>query len=82
VHGIGGSAGAGILLVSAAPTPSAGVVALLLFALGTAISMTLTTAAFGALLTRGPVARKVNLLIPALGILSLIFGVWYGVDAL
>jgi ABC-type nickel/cobalt efflux system permease component RcnA len=82
VHGIGGSAGASILLVSAAPTTAAGVVALLLFAIATAISMTLMTAAFGALLTRGPAARKIHLLIPALGILSLIFGVWYGVEAL
>jgi ABC-type nickel/cobalt efflux system permease component RcnA len=82
VHGIGGSAGASILMVSAAPTTTAGVVALFLFAIGTAVSMTLITAAFGALLTRGPAARRLDVLIPALGVLSLIFGVWYGVDAL
>lgn len=82
VHGIGGSAGASILLVSAAPNTTAGVVALILFAIGTAASMTLITAAFGVLLTRGPAARRLDMLIPALGVLSLIFGVWYGVDAL
>ncbi|MEP7325508.1 MAG: hypothetical protein ABI836_06135 [Gemmatimonadota bacterium] len=82
VHGIGGSAGATLLLVSAAPTTASGVLALLLFAIGTAVSMTLITAWFGALLTRGPAARKLELIIPTLGILSLIFGVWYGLDAI
>ncbi|MEO8295284.1 MAG: cytochrome c biogenesis protein CcdA [Gemmatimonadota bacterium] len=82
VHGIGGSAGAGILLVSAAPTTTSGVVALLLFALGTAFSMTLITAVFGAILGQGSVARKLDWLIPALGTLSLCFGVWYGWEAL
>jgi ABC-type nickel/cobalt efflux system permease component RcnA len=82
VHGIGGSAGASILLVSAAPTTATGVLALLLFAIGTAVSMTLITVLFGALLVRGPAARRLGLLIPTLGMLSLVFGVWYGVDAL
>ena len=82
VHGIGGSAGAGILLVSAAPTATGGVLALVLFAIGTAVSMTLITSAFGALLTRSPAAAKLHWMIPALGVLSLSFGVWYGMDAL
>lgn len=80
IHGIGGSAGAGILLVSAAPTTTAGVVALLLFALGTAASMTLLTALLGAVLARRRPA-SLGWMIPALGILSLCFGVWFGLAA-
>jgi ABC-type nickel/cobalt efflux system permease component RcnA len=78
VHGIGGSAGAGVLLVSAAPTAWSGVAALLLFALGTALSMALLTSLLGALLGRG----RVGWLVPALGILSLCFGIWYGMETL
>lgn len=81
VHGIGGSAGAGILLVSAAPTTTAGVVALLLFAVGTAVSMTLLTAFLGAVLARHQPARM-RWVIPALGVLSLCFGIWYGLGTL
>ena len=82
VHGVGGSAGAGILLVSAAPSAAAGVMALLLFALGTTVSMTALTWLLGALLTRGPGPGRVRWLIPALGVLSLCFGIWYGLDRL
>jgi ABC-type nickel/cobalt efflux system permease component RcnA len=82
IHGIGGSAGAGILLVSAAPSTSSSVVALLLFALATAASMVLITSALGALLARGPAARRLGWIIPVFGVASLCFGVWYGLDAL
>jgi cytochrome c biogenesis protein CcdA len=82
IHGIGGSAGTGVLLVSAAETTTAGVVALLLFAIGTAVSMTLVTYLLGALLGRGPTRRHVGWLIPVLGLASLCFGVWYGWEGL
>lgn len=82
IHGIGGSAGAGILLVSAAPTTSSGVLALLLFAVATAASMVLITSALGALLARGPAARRLGWVIPLFGLVSLCFGIWYGLDAL
>ena len=82
VHGIGGSAGAGILLVSAAPTPAGGVVALLLFALGAAASMSLLTALLGAILIRPATSKNLRWLIPTMGVLSLCFGVWYGIGTL
>ena len=81
VHGIGGSAGAGILLVSASPTASAGVLALVLFALGTTLSMTVLTALLGRLLAQPLASRNLRWIIPAMGVVSLGFGVWYGLAA-
>lgn len=82
VHGVGGSAAAGILIVSAAPTATASVLALLLFALGTAASMTLLTSLLGVILVRRSAAGKLGWMIPVLGVASLGFGLWYGLHAL
>jgi cytochrome c biogenesis protein CcdA len=82
VHGIGGSAGAGILLVGALPGRAAAAAALVLFAAATALSMALVSAGFGQALTRGPLLARVTAAIPALGTLSLLFGVWYALGAL
>ncbi len=81
VHGVGGSAGAGILLVSAMPSRAQSVVALVLFAGATALSMALLSTAFGYALVRGPVARRLVRLVPLLGVASLLFGVWYAISA-
>lgn len=81
VHGIGGSAMVGLLVVGAAASPALGVVALLLFAAGTAVSMALASAAFGYALARGPLSRLVGPLMPAVGLASLVFGVWYTAGA-
>lgn len=82
IHGVGGSAGAGILVVSAAPTPAAGVLALLLFAMGTAVSMSLLTSILGALLGRSDLSRNLQWVFPVVGVLSLCFGIWYGMETL
>jgi hypothetical protein len=81
VHGTGGSAMVGVLLVGAAAGWANGVAALLLFAGGTAVSMALVSSAFGYALARGPVARRLTRLVPVLGTASLIFGVWYALGA-
>jgi cytochrome c biogenesis protein CcdA len=81
VHGTGGSAMVGVLLVGAAASWTHGVLALLLFAAGTAVSMGLVSAAFGYALARGPVARRLERVVPVLGAASLVFGVWYAVGA-
>ncbi|MBA3444528.1 MAG: hypothetical protein H0T58_06710 [Gemmatimonadales bacterium] len=81
VHGIGGSAGVGILVVGAASSQLRGMVALLLFAAGTAVSMGLVSAAFGYALARGPLAPRVSSLVPLLALASLLFGAWYTLDA-
>jgi sulfite exporter TauE/SafE len=80
VHGIGGSAMVGVLVVGAAGR-AIGALALVLFALGTAVSMALVSAAFGYVLAREPVARRVGPLIPLVGVASLLFGVWYALGA-
>jgi hypothetical protein len=43
--------------------------------------MTVVTVGFGLTLTARPVVRASNTVIPALGILSLAFGVWYAAAA-
>lgn len=81
IHGAGGSAGVGILLVSAIPNRTQSVIALFLFAGATALSMALLSTAFGYTLARGPIARRMVHLVPALGVASLVYGVWYAVGA-
>ena len=81
VHGMGGSAGVGVLLLAAIPSETVAVVSLLLLALFTAVSMTIVTVGFGLTLTARPVAAASNTVIPALGALSLAFGVWYAAAA-
>jgi len=78
VHGMGGSAGVGVLLVASIEDTVYGVIALGLLAAFTAVSMALVSTGFGAGLTRLPMAR----LAPALGVMSLAFGIWYALGAL
>lgn len=81
VHGLGGSAGVGLLLLAAIPSETIAVVSLLLLALFTAVSMTVVTVGFGLTLTARPVAAASNVLVPAFGAISLAFGVWYAAAA-
>ena len=82
VHGMGGSAGVGVLLLASIPGHAEALFALALFALCTAISMAAASTTFGFVLTREAVARRYLALAPALGALSLAFGVWYALGAL
>jgi len=82
VHGAGGSAGAGLLLVGATPGRVAALAALLTFAIGTAAAMALVSAAFGHALACGPLLHRVTAAIPVLGALSLLFGGCYALGAL
>ena len=78
VHGMGGSAGVGVLLLAAIPSETLAVVSLLVLALFTAVSMTIVTTGFGAALGSRPVlgsARRRAAGASALA--SLAFGVWY-----
>ncbi len=81
VHGMGGSAGVGLLLLAAIPNAAVAVASLLLLALFTAVSMSLVTAGFGLTLSARPVAAASNAVVPALGVLSLAFGIWYAAAA-
>jgi ABC-type nickel/cobalt efflux system permease component RcnA len=77
LHGIGGSAGVGILLVTTIDSRGLALVALAILATFTAVSMTLLTTGFGLTLTSQPLGRFV----PALGTASLAFGLWYALGA-
>jgi cytochrome c biogenesis protein CcdA len=82
VHGVGGSAGVGVLLVSGAGDRAGSVIALLVFAMATAASMALVSTAFGYALTGGALRRRLTQIVPVLGTASLVFGVWYSLGAL
>jgi ABC-type nickel/cobalt efflux system permease component RcnA len=77
VHGAGGSAGVGVLLVAAVPGQAASLAALAVLALGTALSMTIVSASFGYALSRGPLLRRFERAAPVFGAGSVAFGVWY-----
>ena len=81
VHGIGGSAGVGVLLLAAIPSETLAVASLLLLALFTAVSMALVTAGFGLTLSARRIAAAPNVVVPALGVASLAFGLWYAAAA-
>jgi ABC-type nickel/cobalt efflux system permease component RcnA len=82
VHGMGGSAGVGVLLLAAIPDHVEGVIALIVFALFTALSMAIASTSFGYTLSRGPMLRRFATVAPVLGALSLGFGAWYALGAL
>ncbi len=82
IHGIGGSAGLTLLLLSAISNKAEATVALLLFAAGTAVSMALLSTAFGIAIAGGPVARNFERIAPGLAVSSMAFGAWYALGAL
>ncbi|MDX6396596.1 MAG: hypothetical protein QOJ43_4 [Gaiellaceae bacterium] len=79
VHGMGGSAGVGVLLLAAIPSTPLAVASLGVLALFTAVSMTMVTTGLGTALS----ARQgvVTAVAPVFGVASLAFGVWYAAAA-
>jgi hypothetical protein len=55
---------------------------LFLFAGATALSMTLVSGILGYALARRSLGHQLTKLVPAMGAASLLFGVWYSVEAL
>ncbi len=82
VHGVGGSGGLTLLLLSTISDKSQAAGALLLFAAGTAVSMALLSTAFGLAIAGGPVGRNFERVAPVLGVLGVAFGAWYALGAL
>ena len=82
VHGMGGSAGVGVLLIATIPNQGEAVAALVVLAAGTALSMGSLSSGFGFVITRGPVLRRMLAFAPAMGLLTLAFGGWYTLGAL
>jgi hypothetical protein len=81
VHGAGGSAGVGVLLLASIHARSLALAALALFAACTALSMTLLSSGFGVTLGTRLARRSLDALAPALGVVSLAFGIWYALGA-
>jgi hypothetical protein len=81
VHGMGGSAGVGVLLLASVESRVVAVVSLLLLAVFTAVSMTVLSSGFGSILVVRPVRAAFAGLAPALGAVSLVFGLWYAAAA-
>jgi hypothetical protein len=81
VHGMGGSAGVGILLLAGIPGRGIALLALALFAACTALSMAIASTTFGYTLSRDAVLARLGTVAPALGGLSLAFGAWYALGA-
>jgi ABC-type nickel/cobalt efflux system permease component RcnA len=81
VHGIGGSAGVGVLLVATIDSTPLGIVALALLAMFTAVSMTILSTGFGLTLVSRPARTAFGGGVPVLGLAGLAFGVWYGMAA-
>jgi cytochrome c biogenesis protein CcdA len=81
VHGMGGTAGVGLLLLASIRSHVLAVAALALFAFFTAISMALLSTGWGVALGSAPVRRSFHRIAPVLGLASLLFGVWYALGA-
>ena len=81
VHGIGGSAGVGVLLLATIHSQAIAVLALAVFAFFTAVSMAILSAGFGMTLARPGVHRGFNRVAPVLACASLAFGIWYALGA-
>jgi high-affinity nickel permease len=82
LHGIGGSAGVGVLLLATVDVQALAVASLGVLAVFTAVSMTLLSTGFGLALASEPARRSFSLLAPALGVASIAFGAWYALGAL
>jgi hypothetical protein len=80
-HGMGGTAGVGLLLLATIQSRTLAVAALALFATCTAISMTMLSAGFGAALSAESVRSSFHRAAPVFGVASLAFGVWYALGA-
>jgi ABC-type nickel/cobalt efflux system permease component RcnA len=81
VHGMGGSAGVGILIVASIESQTLGLISLALLAVFTGVSMTVLSTGFGATLATRPLRSSLGAFAPGLGAASLAFAIWYGAAA-
>jgi hypothetical protein len=81
MHGLGGSAGVGILLVASMSTRFEAIAGLVLFAAATALSMALVSAIVGYGLVRPTISPRLERIVPIFATASLLFGIWYAAGA-
>lgn len=82
LHGAGGTGSVTLLLLSRIPDRLMATTALLLFALGTVVSMAVLTTSFGLILSTRPIIQRFHQVAPVLGMVSLGLGVAYMYQAL
>jgi ABC-type nickel/cobalt efflux system permease component RcnA len=80
-HGIGGSAAIALLLLASIESQAWAALALIVFAVGTALSMTLLSGAWGWLLGTRPVRMRFRAAVLPLGLFGLLFGLLYAIAA-
>jgi high-affinity nickel permease len=81
VHGVGGSAGVGVLVLASVRSTSLAVISLVVLAVFTAVSMSVMSSGFGSMLASRPARASLGAVAPALGCASLVFGLWYATAA-
>jgi len=81
IHGVGGSAGVGILVLASVRSTGLAVISLVTFAVSTTLSMSTLSRLFGAMLLSHPERPGFRAVAPALGTGSLLFGLWYATAA-
>jgi len=77
LHGMGGSAGVGVLIVASVESTPVAIASLALLAVFTAVSMGMLSSGFGRTLASRRVRSAFGRVAPALGVTSLVFGIWY-----
>jgi sulfite exporter TauE/SafE len=81
VHGVGGSAGVGLLLLASIANRAEAFAALALFAAAAAASMAMLSLGAGYLLARPAARRRFPALVPGFATAAAVFGLWYAVGA-
>lgn len=81
LHGFGGSAGVGVLILAAIPSRSVALGSLALLAGGTALSMTALSTGFGLTLAKFQRQLRMTYAAPLIGGASIAFGCWYALVA-
>jgi hypothetical protein len=81
VHGMGGSAGVGMLVLASVRTTGLAVISLVVLAGFTAVSMSTISRVFASMLVSSPARSAFGAVAPAWGGASLAFGVWYATAA-
>jgi hypothetical protein len=82
VHGIGGSGGVGVLLLTGIESHAVALLALVLFAGCTALSMAALSTGLGYVLGRPRLQLALARAVPAFGAAGVCFGAWYALGAL
>jgi high-affinity nickel permease len=77
LHGLGGSAGVGVLVLASVRSTGLAVVSLVLLAVFTAVFMSVLSSGLGSMLVARPARVALETVAPVLGGASLAFGIWY-----